>query len=183
MYPDDIKRAELSGFIQDMDDCDFHILDVFPALERPFVHKFLHWAFRNFTVGIWSSATQDYVDDFVVKMITDPQHGEVLFAYARDRCVKAIDYRSMDAYGSTTYEYVKDLRKLKKFGFPIEHIIAVDDTPEKLQRQYGNLVRVLPFLGNPADTEMLKLMSYLETLKTVPNVRTVEKRGWSQMDK
>jgi carboxy-terminal domain RNA polymerase II polypeptide A small phosphatase len=54
----------------------------------------------------------------------------------------------------------------------------VDDSPEKHTRNYGNLVRVAPFTGDPADTELASLARYLRQLATQPNVRCIEKRGW-----
>jgi NLI interacting factor-like phosphatase len=54
----------------------------------------------------------------------------------------------------------------------------VDDSPEKLIRNYGNLVRVAPFFGNKTDEELLLLMGYLKELKNVDSIRTLDKRGW-----
>lgn len=73
---------------------------------------------------------------------------------------------------------LKNLAKLKSRGYRMENIIMIDDTPEKLARNYGNLVRVLEYRGQIDDDELKRLMHYLPTLKSVPNVRTVEKRGW-----
>lgn len=54
----------------------------------------------------------------------------------------------------------------------------VDDTPKKLRRNYGNLVRVLPFEGDQRDEELPDLIEYLNQLKDAKNIRRVEKRGW-----
>lgn len=56
----------------------------------------------------------------------------------------------------------------------------IDDTPEKLSRNYGNLVRVSPFERSLVDTELFYLQKYLPSLAIVENVREVEKRGWYQ---
>jgi RNA polymerase II subunit A small phosphatase-like protein len=178
MYPEQVEDAMDAGYMQDEDDCDFRICDVWPAIERPYVHKFLHWAFQEFEVGIWSSATQDYVDDFVDKVITDAQHGEPLFKYARDRCVHSPVIDPWARHDVQQIEYIKDLKKVKKYGYPIDFTIAVDNTPSKFKRQYGNLVAIPDFYGDPDDRYLLKLMDYLAYLKTVPNVREIDKRGW-----
>ena len=60
----------------------------------------------------------------------------------------------------------------------MEQTIVIDDTPEKWEKQFGNLVRVSEFLGDASDTELLGLIPYLKYLKNVPNVRLIEKRGW-----
>ncbi len=54
----------------------------------------------------------------------------------------------------------------------------IDDSPEKLSKHYGNLIRVTPFAGDQSDDELQLLTQYLKSLATVPNVRLVEKRGW-----
>ena len=52
----------------------------------------------------------------------------------------------------------------------------VDDTPKKLERHYGNLVRIAEWLGDANDSELLILKEYLLELKEVSDVRKVEKR-------
>lgn len=56
----------------------------------------------------------------------------------------------------------------------------IDDSPEKLVRNFGNHIRVEPFEGDPADWELPLLARYLETLLDVPNVRSIEKRNWKR---
>ena len=80
----------------------------------------------------------------------------------------------------TTGEFTnkKDLAKLKRLGYSLESIIAVDDTPSKYSRSYGNLVAVKEFVGDTADDELPLLLRYLETLIPVANIRILEKRRW-----
>jgi RNA polymerase II subunit A small phosphatase-like protein len=73
---------------------------------------------------------------------------------------------------------VKDLKKLRKRGYDLNQIIVVDNTPQKLNRNYGNLVRIDDFEGDLSDRELKRLMRYLEDLVKADNIRTVEKRGW-----
>lgn len=178
MYPEQVEDAIDAGFIAGVDDADFWLLTGYPAIERPYMHLFLNWAFKTFDVGVWSSATQDYVDDFVDQIIRSNAHGEPVFSYARDRCIMTPIIDPWARQDSSQFEYVKDLKKVKKYGYPLEKTIAVDDTPGKYQRQYGNLVTIPAFYGDPEDDYLLRLMPYLEYLKNVPNVREIEKRGW-----
>ena len=78
----------------------------------------------------------------------------------------------MEAY------YIKNLKKLKRKKYCLKEIVMVDDTPRKLERNYGNLVRVTEWLRDTNDNELLSLMQYLADLKNVENVRKIEKRGW-----
>lgn len=57
-------------------------------------------------------------------------------------------------------------------------ILAVDDSPEKWELSYGNLIRVPPYTGDPEDAELLPLLRYLEHTAQEPDVRRVDKRGW-----
>ena len=72
----------------------------------------------------------------------------------------------------------KRLHKVARQGYPLERMLVVDDSPEKHTKNYGNLVRVLPFEGDMNDRELDMLSAYLVTLATCTNVRKVEKRGW-----
>ena len=76
--------------------------------------------------------------------------------------------------------WIKDLKKVKKHGFPLERVLMVDDIPGNLARQYGNYVRVTPYLGDEDDRELALLARYLRELRGVENVRMVEKRGWQR---
>ena len=77
-----------------------------------------------------------------------------------------------------THYFVKDLRKVKRLGFDLSRVLVVDDTPQKLERNYGNALYVQPYFGDAADDELPKLASYLRTLVASEDVRQVEKRGW-----
>ena len=54
----------------------------------------------------------------------------------------------------------------------------VDDSKEKVERNYGNAIIVSEFNGDPNDGELAKLIKYLETIGPVENVRAVDKIGW-----
>jgi RNA polymerase II subunit A small phosphatase-like protein len=60
----------------------------------------------------------------------------------------------------------------------LEHVIAVDDSPEKHRANYGNLIRVSEFTGDANDAELPRLWQYLQLLAVEPNVRRIEKRDW-----
>ena len=100
--------------------------------------------------------------------------GALEFVWSSQRCTLTRDWTTGD------YTTVKNLRKLKARGYPLESIIAVDDTPSKYARSYGNLVSVREFVGDPTDDELPLLAAYLQELAPVPNVRTVEKRRWRE---
>lgn len=164
---------------RNLDLCDFEILDIYPTFERPHVFKFMNFAFKHYDVAIWSSAGSMYVRDAIQKLIRANGLPEPIFIYSSDNCVHRRDLTGAWGY-SDPYQvtYIKDLKKLKKFGYPLSQILVVDDSPEKLQRHYGNLIRIPAFEGDEDDVYLLKLIEYLRTLIDVPNVRNIEKRFW-----
>jgi RNA polymerase II subunit A small phosphatase-like protein len=146
------------------------IFDKYFVYKRPHLEYFLQEAAKHFTLGIWSSAGDEYVNGIVNTI--RPPIVNFEFVWARSKCSLKRD-RTYD-----TYYFEKRLDKLKKRGFPLEQILIVDDTAEKASSNYGNAIYIKEFTGNPEDSELLFLLDYILTLKNVANVRTIEKRFW-----
>ncbi|MGH1346684.1 MAG: NIF family HAD-type phosphatase [Nannocystales bacterium] len=137
---------------------------------RPHLDTFLAGVFTAFEhVGIWTASTLPYAIP-VLEQIVDRRR--LSFVWGRERC---------------TYQYVRDsdehvmlkpIRKLRRAGFRKEHILYVDDSPEKLTRSYSNLVPIRPYVGDLADAELPHVLTYLHTLGPLENVRPIEKRWW-----
>ena len=159
------------------EDC---ILSGYYVYYRPFLSEFLEYVLNNFKTAIWSSATDSYVEEIVDWLGI----GERLeFAWARSKVTikrpKAVDYSGdlNENLIDDTY-FVKRLKKVKNLGFPLERMLIIDNTPRKSIENYGNAIYVSDFEGNKNDNELKQLKDYLETLKDVGNLRTVEKRNW-----
>jgi hypothetical protein len=144
----------------------------FPVYKRPFAEDLLVDCARDCTLAVWTSATRDYAEAVLDRlMLTGVSFA---FVWTRERCTRR--YMSEDR----DHGWIKDLKKVKKHGFPLERVLMVDDIPGNLARQYGNYVRVTLYLGDEDDRELVLLACYLRELRGVENVRTVEKRGWQQ---
>lgn len=137
--------------------------------KRPGLQAFLERSLEAFTVGIWTSSSREYAGAVVDELF--PQPGELAFVWTRERCVRRLHPEMHDHF------WIKDLKKLKQ-RYPLEKILMVDDTPEKLVRNYGNHVLVREFTGDPADRELVLLLPFLEELGSVENVRKIDKRSW-----
>jgi carboxy-terminal domain RNA polymerase II polypeptide A small phosphatase len=148
---------------------DFRFEQYFIYL-RPQLNTFLTNVAQHFTLGVWSSASDEYVT--AIANLLKPAAINFEFIWGRSRCTLKRDY-TFDQY-----YFEKKLDKLKKKGFPLEQIIIVDDSPEKSRTNYGNAVYIKEFCGDPADNELQYLYDYLLTLKLAENIRTIEKRGW-----
>lgn len=137
---------------------------------RPDLEAFLRKCSQHFQLAVWTSATGDYADGVVRAVF--PAGVEPLFLWHRAHCVRQFDSERHETC------FIKDLKKLKRLGFNLERVLIVDDTPQKVQRNYGNAIYVTPYLGDPEDTELQRLAVYLESLRLISNVRNIEKRGW-----
>jgi RNA polymerase II subunit A small phosphatase-like protein len=138
--------------------------------KRPHLDEFLRYCQVEFSTAVWSSSSPEYAAR-VVAHIFDSGN-EPLFLWARDRCTPRFDPETKDFF------WIKDLKKLKRKGHALESVLMVDDSSEKLQRNYGNHIRVSPYFGASEDDELQLLARYLETIKKCDNVRVIEKRGW-----
>ena len=140
-----------------------------PVIVRPGARKFLAQMAKIFDLAVWTSATEDYASDIVKTLFPSPP----MFLWCRERCVRRINPETREL------EFIKDLKKLRRLGWDLANVLVVDDSPEKLARNYGNLVRVPPFTGGQDDI-LGPLASFLEELYAKPDVRVIEKRGWLQ---
>lgn len=146
---------------------DFQVGPFF-VYKRPFVSEFLAVCQGWFEVAVWTSASPSYAAGIVEALFPYAP----VFVWASDRCGRGYDPECGEQFS------VKNLRKVKQRGYRLEQVIVVDDTAEKHQQNYGNLVRIREWTGDLEDTELLRLLSYLEKLRTSENIRTVEKRQW-----
>ena len=140
----------------------------YKVFKRPHLNQFLNFCFEHFRVGVWTSSSTGYASQ-VVKNIFHNQNPEFVYTYGK--CTLRIDFELQDYYT------VKKLKKLKKFA-SLSKVIMVDNTPKKLEDNYGNIVRVNDYTGEEKDQELIYLSQYLLKLKEAENIRTVEKRLW-----
>jgi Dullard-like phosphatase family protein len=138
--------------------------------KRPGLNKFIGFVTDNFQIAVWTSSTSDYAQIIVNNIFGSPNI--LKFVWSRERCIWKMDLESGEYY------WIKDLKKVKKLGFDLEKVLVVDDSPEKLGRNYGNHIPIISFKGDSKDDELLKLISYLEMIKERDSFRSIEKRGW-----
>lgn len=163
-------------------DHDFKLGDYF-VYKRPYLDDFIDFVFHNFSLAIWSSATDDYVREITEKLGLEDK---AVFCWARSKATFKSqflgDLIDEEIIESDDHQYyIKRLKKVKKLGFHLNKILIIDDTPTKSQTNFGNAIYVSEFKGNPRDTELLDLSNYLTTYKVVENVRVIEKRDWRKI--
>ena len=148
---------------------DFKV-DRYYVYKRPSLNNFLKFCFKNFFVSVWTSSSSDYASLIVKNIFTDPS--KLKFVWNRERCTQRY---SLD-WGN--YYWIKNLKKVKRIGFDLNSVIMIDDSPKKLEKNYGNHIIINPYYGTIGDNELEFLEKYLITLKNVSNVREIEKRDW-----
>lgn len=142
----------------------------YAVYKRPGLEAFLSAMQAHFDLAVWTSSTGAYALPVVAHIF--PPEVQPKFVWARERCTLRFHGEDHD------YEWAKNLDKLKRRGYRLEHVLMLDDTPAKLANHYGNLVRARPFFGDLADRELYLLSDYLPTLALAENVRRIEKRFW-----
>ena len=159
---------------------DFLVFHYF-VYQRPGLVDFLLACAQHFKLAIWSSASDDYVQAIVQQIL--PPGITLEFVWGRSRCTP-FTTPQLDEYGyynldaTSYYEYAKRLKKVRRRGFSLSDTLIVDDTPAKVQQNYGNAIYIKPYQGEAADEELRHLASYLLLLKQEANFRTIEKRHW-----
>jgi RNA polymerase II subunit A small phosphatase-like protein len=138
--------------------------------KRPHVDTFLATCLDWFEVAVWTSSSPSYAAIVVKELFPQPQN--LSFVWAADRCTRTHDTERFE------HHWRKNLKKVRRKGYRLESVIVVDDSPEKWEQSYGNLVRVRPFLSDQNDEELLPLLVYLNWLRAAENVRGIEKRRW-----
>ncbi len=151
---------------------DFRLL-AYHAYRRPGLESLLEAAFAAFEVGIWTSSGREYAAAALPE-ICGTRLDELAFVMTADSCTRRYDPELGEYY------WVKDLKKIKRLGYSLDRVIMLDNTPKKLERNYGNLVRIDDFTGNAQDEELARVLPFLLWLAEQPNVRSIEKRGWRQ---
>lgn len=139
--------------------------------KRPFLDYFLQSVSKYYDIGIWSAGTDEYVEIVIDKIM--PEGIEPIFVFGRSMC----DRRVIDNY----IVYVKPLRILKDFGYRMERMLIVDDTPEKCIDNFCNAIIPMPYCcANQHDSELIDLFYYLEYIKNSADLTTYSHNKWKQ---
>ena len=111
--------------------------------ERPDLDGFLRSDSKIFELALWSSSSTEYVE--AIRKHIEAKGVALKFAWSVDRC------KQKPSVNSGGYVYLKDLRKLRKFGYCLEDVVIIDDTPEKLRQSSSRLIVIEEYLGSHED--------------------------------
>lgn len=102
--------------------CDFEAYHYF-VYKRPYLNEFLSFCSKHFRLAVWTSSNAFYAAHVVNHVF--PDEIELEFIWDRSRCVQKFDATYY------CYDTIKDLKKVKRKGFPLEQVIMLDNTPKK----------------------------------------------------
>ena len=159
---------------------DFQFFD-YHIYKRPYLNEFLTEINEDFLLAVWSSASDDYVEEIVNQIFQKKIKLE--FVWGRSRCtyrrnLQIDEYGYYDDNQRNHYHYIKPLKKVKKYGYDLGKILIVDDSPHKCQDNFGNAIYPKEFKGETQDDELKLLSQYLKTFIGKKTVRRFEKRNW-----
>lgn len=172
-------------------DCDFYIDsrtngdNAYGVLKRPGVDAFLRWCFAShelFRTAIWTAGSALYAQEICEGLLLPSETPE--FVWASNRCSRVLrnplDYE-LGLYTDELDRYLllKDFKKLRRLGYDLNRLLHLDNTPEVARRNYGNLVVMPTYQGEPEDRFLEMLQPHLEKWFSAPEgVRRIDKRGW-----
>jgi RNA polymerase II subunit A small phosphatase-like protein len=136
---------------------------------RPGVSEFVEWMAASYELAVWTASSPDYARFFAARLFAGMA---LTFVWASDRCTLRFD---PDHF---VIRSIKDFRKLRREGIDLNRVLMVDDIAQNHVRNYGNLVQIKSFEGNPADRELFELVPYLESIANRQDYRSIDKRYW-----
>ncbi len=166
----DLDETLIYGTEGPLDHPGDFVVEPYTIYKRPFLEPFLRNCAAMFDLAIWSSASTSYVEAVARKIL--PPNIRLVMLWSERRCTRHLDAETREEI------LLKDLKKIKRQGFSLEHVLILEDEPRKVKRHYGNVIVVPAYRGSTADTVLVLLGHYLETFLHVPDVRVIEKRDW-----
>jgi RNA polymerase II subunit A small phosphatase-like protein len=93
--------------------------------KRPHLEEFLSQCLEWFEVSVWTSSSPAYAKEILENIF--PEVGVLSFVWASDRCTWS--YEELQEY-----YWRKILKKVRRKGYDLNHVITIDDTEELPKR-------------------------------------------------
>lgn len=146
---------------------DFKCINKYHTLKRPHLHEFLEFTQKHFDIAVWTAAGVDYAKEICENIgIND----KILFLNHSEHCNIVVKTMSSSIY-------VKDLNTLSD-KYYLNKVLIIDDLAESARNNTNNLIHINPFYGDLADTELLKLIKYLDSIKHHTKFTDINHKKW-----
>jgi TFIIF-interacting CTD phosphatase-like protein len=124
----------------------------------------------DYDLLVWSNSGPEYVKD-MLSLFWPNEVPLVDVFFSTDSRIKASE--------GMGFPFFKDMKAICKRHpeYNLSKIVGVDDKPETYSANYGNVIAVHPFTGEP-DNELQQLSGFLKSLCKKENFRKIEKRYW-----
>jgi RNA polymerase II subunit A small phosphatase-like protein len=141
--------------------------------ERPDLKEFLINVSKIYSLAIWSAAADIYVKKVVENIL--PSSIIPDFIWGRSKCsfMGGIDREKNS-------DYLKNLHLLKAYGYSLQKILIVDDTPRVCLKNLANAIFPKAYYGEVYDQELQSLSKYLEMISTEKDFTIFEKKNWKK---
>lgn len=169
-----------SGSIQDEEGRDFFNLG-YDVYKRPYLDIFLQHIFKNYHVGIFSTAKIDYIQNVINNIFTQEQKSQLKFVFDYKKCNfydNSSRLNTLFAEGQSVERIHKYLRKVFRKGYDKHRVIAIDNDPIYYTSSYSNCLPIKSFTGNTNDKELLEIIPYLDFLSQQKSVRKFNHHEW-----
>lgn len=130
--------------------------------KRPYLDRFLEAIHGKYEVTVFTASQQVYASRLLD--LLDPAKKYIQHRLYRDSCL------NVDG------NYLKDLNVL---GRDLRQTVLVDNSPHAFGYQINNGIPIESWFDDPADTELLKLVTFLSTLHDLPDVRPALRRRFN----
>jgi len=168
-------------------DIDYTIYDCSSTVERPeeqmrpFLHDFLTTAYKHYDIAIWSATSMGWIELKLKEMgITGNPNYNIVFCLDKTAMINAHSQK----YGVYGIKPLAVVWERLSEHYTKERTIMFDDLSRNFTMNPENGLKIRPFkhahVNRQTDTELQKLLKYLDLIKDVADFTTLNHDRWER---